>query len=51
MVNDAAEGSRHTVVACVQMEPRIGDKDHNVASSMHYLEQAAARGAKLVVLP
>ncbi|MGN6319678.1 nitrilase family protein [Trinickia sp.] len=39
------------VVACVQMEPRVGEKRENIAKSLHYIEQAAKNGASLVVLP
>ena len=39
------------IVACVQMEPRIGQKCGNVARSIQYIEEAARNGASLVVLP
>jgi len=38
-------------IACVQMEPRIGQRDGNVARSLHYIAEAASAGARLVVLP
>lgn len=38
-------------VASIQMEPRIGRKDENLARSMALVERAAAGGAALVVLP
>ncbi|WP_287995674.1 nitrilase family protein [Acidiphilium sp.] len=38
-------------VACLQMEPRIGAKEANVAASLELIEEAAAKGAKLLVLP
>ena len=38
-------------IACLQMEPRVGDKSSNVAKSLQLIETAAAAGAKLVVLP
>jgi len=38
-------------VAGVQMEPRIGRKAENVARSIQLIEQAAASGATVVVLP
>lgn len=38
-------------VACVQMEPRVGQRESNVARSVAFIEQAAAAGAQLVVLP
>ena len=39
------------VVASVQMEPQVGRKADNVASSVERIEQAAAQGASIVVLP
>ncbi|WAC74605.1 nitrilase family protein [Roseateles sp. SL47] len=38
-------------VAAVQMEPRIGQVADNVARSVRFIEQAAAQGASVVVLP
>lgn len=38
-------------VACVQMEPKVGEKARNVARSLDFIEQAAGEGAKLIVLP
>jgi N-carbamoylputrescine amidase len=38
-------------IACLQMEPHIGDKPRNVARTLQLIEQAAAAGAQLVVLP
>lgn len=38
-------------VASVQMEPRIGHKEDNVARSIAFIDRAAAEGAALVVLP
>jgi predicted amidohydrolase len=43
--------SAATIVACVQMQPRFGDVAGNLAYSVELIEQAAARGANLVVLP
>lgn len=43
--------SAATVVACVQIEPRFGDVAGNLAHSIERIEEAAARGANLVVLP
>lgn len=38
-------------IACLQMEPRVGEKDKNIACSLGMIDQAAAAGANLVVLP
>jgi predicted amidohydrolase len=39
------------VAAAVQMEPRIGEAARNIAHSVELMEQAADRGARLIVLP
>jgi predicted amidohydrolase len=38
-------------VACIQMQPEIGAKARNVAHSVGLIEEAHARGARLIVLP
>ena len=38
-------------VACIQFEPRIGEKQRNVERSLELIAAAASRGAQLVVLP
>ncbi len=38
-------------VACIQMEPVVGEKARNVARSLDFIEQATGEGAKLIVLP
>ena len=38
-------------VACIQMAPRIGEKEANVARSLEKIAEAALKGAKLIVLP
>lgn len=38
-------------VACVQMEPIVGDKERNIRRSLEMIEEAAGNGADLVVLP
>lgn len=38
-------------IACVQMEPVVGDKERNVKRSLEFIEEAAANGAHLIVLP
>jgi predicted amidohydrolase len=51
MTSDKAKREGRTKVACIQMEPRIGEKAANVAAGLELIEQAAQRGAALVVLP
>ncbi|WP_159602035.1 nitrilase family protein [Starkeya nomas] len=38
-------------VACLQFEPKIGQKEANIARSVARIEAAAAGGARLIVLP
>ena len=38
-------------IACVQMEPVVGEKDRNVERTLEFIETAAGQGAKLIVLP
>ena len=38
-------------VACIQMQPEVGEKARNVTHSVELIEQAHARGARLIVLP
>jgi predicted amidohydrolase len=38
-------------VACLQMEPRVGEKERNVARSLELIRGASDAGAKLAVLP
>jgi len=38
-------------IACLQMEPIVGRKEHNVERSLELIERAAAGSANLVVLP
>ena len=38
-------------IACLQMEPHVGEKDKNLARSLEMIDEAAAAGANLVVLP
>lgn len=48
----ASGTSTHLItVASIQMEPRIGRKDENLARSVDLVQRAAASGATLVVLP
>jgi len=38
-------------IAVGQFEPRVGEKERNVARSVELIDEAAARGARLIVLP
>jgi N-carbamoylputrescine amidase len=38
-------------VACIQMEPKIGEKKANVAHSLDKIAEAADKGARLIILP
>jgi len=38
-------------VACIQMEPQVGERERNIAESVARIDAAAAAGAQLVVLP
>lgn len=38
-------------IACIQMEPVVGDKDANVAATLDRIRAAAGMGARLIVLP
>jgi predicted amidohydrolase len=38
-------------IAVGQFEPRVGEKERNVARSLELVDEAAARGAQLLVLP
>jgi N-carbamoylputrescine amidase len=38
-------------VACIQMEPKVGEKKANVAHSLDKVAEAAGNGARLIVLP
>jgi N-carbamoylputrescine amidase len=51
MSEPAAAGAERTAVACVQMQPVVGDKTANVQRSLSLIERAAADGARLIVLP
>jgi len=46
-----SEGIFKMLVACIQMEPIIGEKATNRARSIDFIAAAADRGAELVVLP
>jgi predicted amidohydrolase len=38
-------------IACLQMEPKVGDKAENVARSLAMVDEAAKNGGNLLVLP
>jgi predicted amidohydrolase len=44
----SASGTR---VACVQFEPVVGEKQHNIELSLTHIESAAKQGAQLIVMP
>ena len=52
-MSEGKKGRREAVVriACVQMEPHIGDVAGNVERAAGYVEQATKEGARLIVLP
>ncbi|MBM1197578.1 nitrilase family protein [Pseudomonas weihenstephanensis] len=41
----------HTVVACCQLAPRVGDVAHNREISLQAIHNAARQGAQVIVLP
>ncbi len=47
----ASEPESKVRIACLQMEPRVGEKDRNLARSLELIAEAAEAGANLVVLP
>ncbi|HZS33707.1 MAG TPA: nitrilase family protein [Methylomirabilota bacterium] len=38
-------------IACIQMEPSVGDKERNLQRSLELIDEAADAGARLIVLP
>lgn len=48
---DQSAGAGLVRVACLQMEPHVGEKEANLVASVALIEEAAANGAKLLVLP
>lgn len=51
MTVEEGQGFPDLAVASVQMEPHVGHTAANVARSVALIEQAAAKGASIVVLP
>jgi predicted amidohydrolase len=41
----------HVKIACVQMEPVVGEKERNVRRTLERVNEAAGEGAGLIVLP
>ena len=38
-------------IACIQMQPVVGEKKRNLQTSLAMIEEAASQGARLIVLP
>ena len=51
MVHAKSRSEAVVTIACVQMEPVVGEKERNIRRSLVMIEEAAAKGADLVVLP
>lgn len=51
MSEPAARHEAVVKIACVQMEPVVGEKEKNVRRTLDFIEQAAGNGARLVILP
>ncbi len=51
MTNDNQNPESKVRIACLQMEPHVGEKQRNLDHSLRLIERAAGEGAKLVVLP
>lgn len=51
MSTEMPAGEAEVTVACLQFEPKIGDLSANCATGLAMIEEAAAAGANMVVLP
>jgi N-carbamoylputrescine amidase len=51
MSNEPQRREAQLRIACIQMEPVVGERDSNVAKSLKLIGEAAAKGARLIVLP
>lgn len=51
MNTPTSQHAAEVTIACVQMEPTVGDNRANIAKSVACIEEAAAGGAGLIVLP
>jgi N-carbamoylputrescine amidase len=51
-MNESGGGDEALVkIACIQMEPIVGQKERNVRRTLELVEGAATQGARLIVLP
>ena len=50
-MTDNTQASEQVRVACVQMEPHIGENAANLARSLELCDEAVRGGAQLLVLP
>lgn len=50
---DESKGREESVIliACIQMQPVVGEKSRNISRSLDLIAEAASRGSKLIVLP
>ena len=48
---DSLSSAREVNIACIQFDPQIGQKSANVERSVELIKEAAAKGARIVVLP
>ena len=51
MSEQASHDEAAVRIACIQMEPIVGEKDRNVRRSIEMIEEAVGKGATLIVLP
>jgi N-carbamoylputrescine amidase len=51
MSEDKARDEATVAIASIPMEPIVGKKERNIERTLEFVEQAAAQGARLVVLP
>jgi predicted amidohydrolase len=51
MTTSKREPESKVRIACLQMEPHVGEKDRNLAHSLEMIGKAAEAGANLAVLP
>ncbi len=51
MSEQASHDEAAVRIACIQMEPIVGENDRNVRRSIEMIEEAVGKGATLIVLP